>query len=66
MCLGLISKYFTVDKLKQPEFSRYVYDFSVDDNAIKITTIADIRKYLMKKNKNKFFRLFKQLVLANH
>ena len=43
-----------------------MYDFSVDDNAIKITTIADIRKYLMKKNKNKFFRLFKQLVLANH
>ena len=48
MRLGVISKYFTVDKLKQPEFNRYVHDFSVDDNSIKVTTIAKIRKYLMK------------------
>ena len=48
MRLGVISKYFTVDKLKQPEFNRYVYDFSVDDNSIKVTTIVKIRKYLMK------------------
>lgn len=48
MCLGVISKYFTVDKLKQSEFNRYVYDFSVDDNSIKVTTIVKIRKYLMK------------------
>ena len=48
MCLGVISKYFTVHKLKQPEFNRYVYDFSVDENSIKVTTIVKIRKYLMK------------------
>ena len=48
MRLGVISKYFTVDKLKQPEFNRYVYDFSVDENSIKVTTIVKIHKYLMK------------------
>ena len=45
-------KCFTVDKLKQPEFNRYVYDFSVDDNSIKVTTTVKICKYLMKKKKN--------------
>ena len=28
----------------------YVYDFSVDYNAIAVTDILDIRKYLMKKH----------------
>ena len=62
MCLGVISKYFTADKLKQPEFNRYVYDFSVDDNSIKVTTTVKICKYLMKKKK--LFRLFKQVFIA--
>ena len=29
----------------------YVYDFSIDYNAIKTSDVLDIHKYLMKKNK---------------
>ena len=35
--------------MKQTEFRRYVYDFSVDYDAISVDDIKDIHKYLMKK-----------------
>ena len=37
--------------MKKTGFNRYVYDFSVDYNAIAVDDIVDIHKCLMKKNK---------------
>ena len=36
--------------MKKTGLNRYVYDFSVDYNAIKADNILDIHKYLMEKN----------------
>ena len=36
--------------MKKTGFTGYVYDFSVDYNAIAVDNIKDIHKYLMKKN----------------
>ena len=48
ICLGNISKYWSVDNMKRTGFTGYVYDFSVD-YAIVVDDIKDIHKYLMKK-----------------
>ena len=50
LCLGNISKAWSVDNMKKPGLNGYVYDFSVDYDAITIDDILDIHKYLMKKN----------------
>ena len=50
LCLGNISKDFSVDNRKKTRLSGYVYDFSVDYNAIEVDDILDIYKYLMEKN----------------
>ena len=50
LCLGNISKDFSVDKMKKSGLNGYVYDFSVDYNAITVDDILDSHKYLMKKN----------------
>ena len=50
LCLGNISKDWSVDNMKRTGFTGYVYDFSVDYEAIAIDDIKDIHKYLMKKN----------------
>ena len=36
--------------MKKTGLNRYVYDFSVDYDAITVDNILDIHKYLMKKN----------------
>ena len=36
--------------MKKTGFTGYVYDFSVDYDAITVDDILDIHKYLMKKN----------------
>ena len=36
--------------MKKNGLNEYVYDFSVDYNAIAVADILDIHKYLMKKN----------------
>ena len=36
--------------MKKTGLKGYVYDFSVDYNAIAVANIVDIHKYLMKKN----------------
>ena len=36
--------------MKNTRFCEYVYDFSVDYDAIEVDDILDIHKYLMKKN----------------
>ena len=50
LCLGNISKDWSVDNIKYTGLSRYVYEFSVDYDAIAVDDIKDIHKYLMKKN----------------
>ena len=50
LCLGNISKDWSVDNMKKTEFNRYVYDFSVDFDFTAVDDIKDIHKYLMKKN----------------
>ena len=36
--------------MKKTGLNEYVYDFSVDYDAIDVNDISDIRNYLMKKN----------------
>ena len=50
LCLGNISKNWSVYNMKKTGFNGYVYDFSVDYDAIAVGDILDIHKYLMKKN----------------
>ena len=50
LCLGNISKDWSVDNMKKTGFNGYVYDFSVDYDATDVDDIVDIHKYLMKKN----------------
>ena len=50
LCLGNISKYWSVDNINKTGFNGYDYDFSVDYDAIAVDDILDIHKYLMKKN----------------
>ena len=49
LCLGNISKDFSVDNMKRTEFTGYVYDFSVDYDPIANDDVKDIHRYLMEK-----------------
>ena len=42
MCLGNISKDFTIDNMKKTGLREYVYDFHVDYNTIDFSDIIDI------------------------
>ena len=50
LCLGNISKDWSVDNMKDTWLNGYFYDFSVDYHDIAADDILDIHKYLMKKN----------------
>ena len=50
LCLGNISKDWSIDNMKKTGFTGYIYDFSVDYDPIGVTDIKDIHKYLMEKN----------------
>ena len=50
LCLGNISKDWSIDNMKITGFTGYVYDFSVDYDATNVDDIKDIYKYLMKTN----------------
>ena len=50
ICLGNISKNWSVDDMKRTGFAGHVYDFSVDYNVTDVDDMKDIHKYLMKKN----------------
>ena len=50
LCLGNISKAWSVDNMKKAGFTDYMYDFSADYDDIEVDNIKDIHKYLMKKN----------------
>ena len=50
LCLGNISKDWSVDNTKDTGLNEYLYYFSVDYDATDVNDIKDIHKYLMKKN----------------
>ena len=50
LCLGNISKDWSIDNMKKTGFNGYVYDFSVYYDSTDVDNIKDINKYLMKKN----------------
>ena len=50
LCLGNISKDWLVDNMKETRLNGYVYDFSLDYDAVAVSDILEIHKYLMKKN----------------
>ena len=50
LCLGNISKDWSVYNMKRTVFIGYVYDFSVDCDFITVDDIKDVHKYLMEKN----------------
>ena len=50
LCLGNISKDWSVDNMKKKaRFNGYVYDFSVDYDATDVDDMLEIHKYLMQK-----------------
>ena len=49
LCLGNISKDWSIDNMKKTGLTGYVYDFSIDYEATNVGDIKDIHKYLMKK-----------------
>ena len=51
LCQGKISKDWSADNMKRSGLHGYVYDFSVDYEAVAVDNIVDIHKYLMKKMK---------------
>ena len=50
LCIGNISKDWSVDNMKDTELNEYVYDFSIDFKAIAVDDIKDIHEHLIKKN----------------
>ena len=50
LCLGNISKDFSVDNMKKTGLNGCVYDFDVDCDDIAFEEILDIHKYLMEKS----------------
>ena len=53
LCLGNISKDWSVDNMKKTGLAGYVYDFNADYDPIGVGDIKDTHKYLMKKNDTK-------------
>ena len=49
LCLGNISKDWSQDNMKKTRFNGYIYDFFTDYNAVTISDIQNIHRYLMKK-----------------
>ena len=51
LCLGNISKDWSVDNVKKTGLKGCVYDFIIDYDAISVSDILDIHNYLIEKNK---------------
>ena len=49
LCLGNISKDWSIDNMEKTGFNGYVYDFSVGYDATDVDDIKNIHNYLMKK-----------------
>ena len=50
LCPGNVAKGFSVGNTNKTVLNRYVYDFSVDYDAIAVGDVLDIHTYLMKKH----------------
>ena len=50
LCLGNISKYFSVNNMKKTGLHGTVYEFSVDYGVISVDNILNIHKYLTRKH----------------
>ena len=50
LCLGIISEDIAAENMRKTGLYEYVYDFSVDCDAIAVADMLDIHKYLMKTN----------------
>ena len=50
LCLGNISRDWTVDNMKKTVLNGYVYDFSIDYSNTVFDDILNIHNYVMKKN----------------
>ena len=50
LCLGNVSKSFSVDTMNKAGLNGYVYDFNLDYDAIAVDDTLDIHKYFMKKH----------------
>ena len=50
LCLGNISKDWSVDNMTKTGLNGYVYDFSVDYRGVVVDAILGIHNYLMTKN----------------
>ena len=50
LCLGNISKDFTLNNMQKTGLKKILKVFSVDSNAIDTSDIVDIHRYLLKKN----------------
>ena len=48
LCLGNISKDWSIDNMKRTGFNGYIYGFSVGYHATDVAYIKDIHEYLMK------------------
>ena len=50
LCLGNITQEFSEDNTEKTGLNGYLDDFSVDYDAIEVSDILNIHKYLMEKN----------------
>ena len=50
LCLGNISKEWSIDDMRKTGLTGCVYDFSADYIVIAVDDVKDIHNYLMKKN----------------
>ena len=58
-------KNWSVDNTKKNRLNGYVYDFSVDYDAIAVADVLDIHEYLMRKNEIvKMFGFVKQIFVS--
>ena len=65
LCLGIISKDFTVDDMKNTGSNGYLYDFFVNYNAIDVSDTVDIHNNLMKKhNIKKMLKFIRKAFIA--
>ena len=61
LCLGNISKYFSVSNMKKTGLYGTVYEFNVDYGDISVDNISNIHKYLTKNTTQyKMFKFVKQ------
>ena len=50
LCLGNISKDWSIENMKKASLKGYAYDFSIDYDAISVSDTTNIHKYLMENN----------------